>query len=83
MPSYYVSVHWLLAYDVCMMEFPYLRDAYHIFDYSFTFIDNSSSRRKKVMDRIFKKLNVSHSSQEEIKDIQLRLGKKKFTTKSN
>ena len=35
------------------------------------------------MDRIFKKLNASHSSQEEIKDIQLRLCKKKFTTKSN
>ena len=62
--------------------FSYLRDAYHIFDYSFAFIDISSSRRKKVMDRIFKKLNASHSSQEEIKDIQLRLCKKKFTTKS-
>ena len=33
------------------------------------------------MYRIFKKLNVSHSLQEEIKKIQLRLGKKKFATK--
>ena len=63
------------------MEFSYLRDAYHFFYYSFTFIDNSSSRKKKVMDRIFKKLNASHLSHEKIKKIQLELCKKKFTTK--
>ena len=65
-PSNYISVRWLSVYDVCM-EFFYLRDAYQIFYYSFTFIGNSSSRKKKVMDRIFKNLNVSHSLQEEIK----------------
>ena len=64
------------------MEVSYLREAY-IFYYSFRFIDNSSSRKKKVMDKIFKKLNMSHSLQEEIKKRQLRLGKKKFTTKGN
>ena len=78
--SNYISVRWLLVYDACM-EFLYLRDAYHIFYHSFTFTYNSSSRKKKVMDRIFKKLNLSHSSQEEIKKIQLRLSKKEFTTK--
>ena len=65
-PSNYVSVRWLSLYDACM-EFSYLIDAYHIFYYSFTFIDNSSSRKKRVMDRILKKLNMSHSLQEEIK----------------
>ena len=79
-PPNYIIVHWLLVYDVCM-EFSYLSDASHIFHYSLIFIDNSSCRKKKVMDRIFKKLNVSHSSQKEIRKIQLRLGKQKFTTK--
>ena len=63
------------------MEFSSLRDAYHIFYYSFMFIDNSSSSKKKLMDRIFKRLNMSDSLQEEVKKIQVRLGKKKFTTK--
>ena len=80
-PSSHISVCWLLVYDICM-EVSYLREAY-IFYYSFRFIDNSSSRKKKVMDKIFKKLNMSHSLQEEIKKRQLRLGKKKFTTKGN
>ena len=66
--SNYMSVCRLSVYDVCM-EFSCLRDVYHIFYYSFQFIDNSSSSKKKVMDMIFKKLNVSHSSQEEIKKI--------------
>ena len=65
-PSNYISVHWLSVYDVCM-EFSSLRDAYHIFYYSFMFIDNSSSSKKKLMDRIFKRLNMSHSLQEEVK----------------